>query len=198
LGTEDDEVDRSLKLLEANHHVIATGSNRIAKIIESLKSFSRLDEALFQEMDIHESIDITLTLLQHELGDRVAIVKDYGELPRISGYPNELNQMFMNLLSNAIQAIEDQGTIRISSAVEEAGIIVKISDTGKGIPQDHLSRIFDPGFTGMGVGKGLGLSIVYNIIQKHQGEISINSEIGKGTEVTITLPLKQQNPFVSS
>ncbi|MFC1717402.1 ATP-binding protein [Candidatus Poribacteria bacterium] len=187
---EGDQVERSLRLLEANHEVITTGSERIAEIIQSLRSFSRLDEAIFQEMDIHECIDTTLTLLQHELRDRVAVTKDYGELPRINGYPNELNQMFMNLLSNAIQAIEDQGTIRISTFVDENEIIIKISDTGKGISPDDLSRIFDPGFTGVGVGKGLGLSIVYNIIQKHQGDVHIDSEVGKGTEVTLTLPVE--------
>ena len=185
------EMLRSLGLLEANNEVIATGSERIAKIIQSLRSFSKLDEALFQRIDIHESIDTTLTLLQHELRDKVSVIKDYGELPHIHGYPNELNQMLMNLLSNAIRAIEYQGIIRIATSTDGAEVMVKISDTGKGIPPDRLSRIFDPGYTGVGVGMGLGLSIVYNIVQKHRGDIQIQSEVGKGTEVTVSLPVEQ-------
>ena len=124
---------------------------------------------MFQRVDLRENIDTTLTLIQHELRDRVTIIKEYGEIPQIQCYPNELNQVFMNLLRNAVAAIEHQ-------------VYINISDTGKGIPREDLPKICDPGFTTQsgGIGKGLGLSIVYNIIQKHQGSIEINSEVGQG------------------
>ncbi len=187
---DQQELQQSINILESNHQVIATASKRITRIIESLRLFSRLDEATFQKVDLHESIDNALDLLQYELRDKIAVIKDYAEIPRIQGYASELNQALMHLLRNAVQAIEDQGTIRITTTSGEAGVSVKISDTGKGIPSEHLSRIFDPGFTTRGVGVGLGLSIVYRIIKRHQGDIKVESEIGKGTEVTVILPVE--------
>lgn len=141
-------------------------------------------------MDIHENIDTTLSLLYHELRDRATVVKEYGDIPLIQCYPNELNQAFMNLFRNAIQAIESQGTITVATCADETQVYVKISDTGEGIPPEARPRVFDPGFTtrGRGVGKGLGLSIVYNIIQKHHGDIEVDSEVGDGTSITIALP----------
>ena len=190
---DEEQLQRSLDLLETNHQVIATASGRVANIVESLRSFARLDEALFQRVDIHKNIDTTLTLIYHELRDKAAVIKEYGEIPLIQCYPNELNQAFMNLLRNAAQAIEEQGTITITTYSDQEQVYVSISDTGKGIPPDVLPRIYDPGFTTQsgGVGKGLGLSIVYNIIQKHHGDIKVDSEVGKGTEVTISLPIEQ-------
>jgi len=187
---DEQELQQSISVLESNHGVIATASKRIARIVESLRAFSRLDEATFQKVDLHESIDNALDLLQYELRDRVAVIKDYAEIPRIQGYASELNQALMHLLRNAVQAIEDQGTIKITTTSDETQVTVKISDTGKGIPSEHLARIFDPGFTTRGVGVGLGLSIVYRIIKRHQGDIKVESEIGKGTEVTVILPVE--------
>ena len=138
-----------------------------------------------------KNIDTTLTLVHHELRDKATVIKEYGEIPQIQCYPNELNQAFMNLLKNAGQAIEQQGTITIATYADDAQVYIKISDTGKGVPPEDLPRIYDPGFTtqGVGVGKGLGLSIVYNIIQKHNGSIEAKSKVGRGTEVTIALPV---------
>ena len=192
---DEEQLKQSLKLVETNHEVIATAGGRVANIVQSLRSFARLDEALFQHVDIHKSIDTTLTLIHHELRNKAKVIKEYGEIPRIQCYPSELNQVFMNLLRNAAQAIEEQGTITIATYADQAQVYVKISDTGKGIPPEALPRIYDPGFTTRngGVGKGLGLSIVYNIIQKHHGDIKVESEVGKGTRVTITLPIEQTN-----
>jgi len=192
---DEEQLKQSLKLVETNHEVIATAGGRVANIVQSLRSFARLDEALFQHVDIHKSIDTTLTLIHHELRDKANVIKEYGEIPRIQCYPSELNQVFMNLLRNAAQAIEEQGTITIATYADQAQVYVKISDTGKGIPPEALPRIYDPGFTTRngGVGKGLGLSIVYNIIQKHHGDIKVESAVGKGTRVTITLPIEQTN-----
>ena len=189
----EEQLKQSLELVETNHSVITTAGDRIAGIVQSLRSFATLDEALFQQVDLHKNIDITLTLIQHELRDKATVIKEYGYVPRIQCYPNELNQAFMNLLRNAAQAIEGQGTVTIATYTDEARVYVRISDTGKGIPPEDLPRIYDPGFTTQsgGVGKGLGLSIVYNIIQKHHGNIQVNSKVGKGTQVIIALPVEQ-------
>jgi PAS domain S-box-containing protein len=183
-----------LDYLKQNNQITATAGSRIAKIVRSLKNFARLDEAEFQEANLHEGIESTLTLVHHELKNKATVIKEFGELPLVHCYPNQLNQVFMNLFVNAAQAIEKEGVIKIKTSSEGSHAYVKISDTGKGIPPENLPRIFDPGFTtkGVGVGTGLGLSISYNIIQKHKGEIKVDSEVGKGTEFTIKLPIRPQ------
>ena len=183
----------ALEILRSNNDVTVTASDRIANIVRSLKNFARLDEADFQETDLHEGLDSTLTLLHHEFKNRVDVVKHYGELPRVQCYPNQLNQVFMNVLSNAEQAIEGSGTITITTEHRGGSAVVRISDNGKGIPPDELKRIYDPGFTtkGVGVGTGLGMSISYNIVQKHKGRIEAASTPFEGTTVTITLPISQ-------
>jgi signal transduction histidine kinase len=167
-----------------------TAGERITRIVKTLRNFARLDESDVQEADLHEGLDSTLTLLQHELRDRISVIREYGEISLIRCYPNELNQVFMNLLVNAVQAIEGEGTIGIETFVDGEQVGVSISDTGAGIPEDDVDRIFDPGFTtkGVGVGTGLGLSISYNIVQKHKGEIQVKSEEGKGSTFTVRIP----------
>jgi len=189
------ELTRTLGLMKDNNAVALSGSERIATIVRSLRTFARLDEALFQEVDLHEGIDSTLTLLQHEIRDRIDIVRDYGNIPRVNCYPNELNQVFMNLLVNAIQAITGPGVITICTRTPENGVRISITDTGKGIEQENLSRLFDPGFTtkGVGVGTGLGLSISYQIVEKHRGAIHVESEPGQGSTFTVTLPTNLEN-----
>ena len=127
--------------------------------------------------------------------NRIEVVREYGELPEILCYPSQINQVFMNVLSNASQAIEGRGTITISTSRDAANAYVKISDSGHGIPTEDVSKIFDPGFTtkGVGVGTGLGLSISYNILEKHGGTARVNSAVGKGTDFTIILPLMPGN-----
>jgi signal transduction histidine kinase len=184
----------ALEILRNNNEITVTASERIADIVRSLKNFARLDEAEFQAADLHEGLDSTLTLLHHELKSRIEIVKRYGELPRVQCYPNQLNQVFMNVLSNAEQAIEGKGTITITTEHNGQDVVVRIGDTGRGIRPDELKRIYDPGFTtkGVGVGTGLGMSISYNIVQKHNGRIEAASSPGEGTTVTITLPVRQK------
>ena len=177
-------------LISQNSNIITEATNRVSKIVQSLKDFARLDEAEFQKANIHEGIKNTLMLLQHELRSKVKIIKEFGEIPEINCYPNKLNQVIMNMLLNAAQAITDNGIIRIETFSENSKIYIKISDSGIGIPPENIDNIFDPGFTtkGVGVGTGLGLSTCYNIIQKHHGEIKVESKVGKGTVFTIIIP----------
>src|SRR5437762_7688271 len=185
------EVTRLLDIVDeiCRNNEIAT--DRIMKIVRSLRNFARLDEAERKTVNIHEGIESTLTLLRHQLKGRIGIVKQFGDLPEIECHPNQLNQVFMNILVNSAQAIKNRGTITVATSKQEETVKISISDTGVGIPPEHLSKIFDPGFTtkGVGVGTGLGLSICYKIIQDHHGSIDVESST-QGTTFTITLPLK--------
>jgi len=169
------------------------GAGRTTQIVKSLGDFSRAGKEQFVLGDVHEGIDSTLVLLSGELGKRINIKKEYTDLPKIECFPGKLNQVFMNLLSNAIQAIDQKGEIVIKTSLEGLNIHISISDSGKGMPEEVRKRIFEPFYTTkpMGSGSGLGLSICYTIIMQHNGKISVNSEPGKGTEFVITLPLKQ-------
>ncbi len=163
---------------------------RIGALVISLKHFARLDEAEYQKANLNECLDETLILLHHKLKNRIAVIKEYGDIPAIECMPRKLNQVFMNLLINAIQAIEDKGAITIKTFEEDGRVVVKIKDSGAGIPPENLDKIFNPGFTtkGVGVGTGLGLPICYGIVvEEHGGKISVASEVGKGTEFTVEL-----------
>jgi signal transduction histidine kinase len=174
---------------------IKNGTKRTTEIVRGLRTFSRLDEDILKMADIHEGLDSTLILLHNKYKNRIDIVKNYGNLQLIECYPGQLNQVFMNLLSNAIDAIDDKGTITINTSMSSRWIEVIIKDTGQGIPENIREKIFDPFFTTKGVGKGtgLGLSISQSIIEKHSGTIDVKSEKGKGTEFVIRLPVKQSN-----
>lgn len=163
--------------------------NRISNIVTSLKKFVRLDEAELQEADINKELDLTLALIRHETKNRINVIKNYGEIPTIKCFPNMLNQVFTNILINACQAIENKGTITISTEYKDEYLIVKIKDDGQGIPANLLDKIFTVGFTtkSLGVGTGLGLAICNKIIEKHKGKITVNSELGKGSEFVITI-----------
>lgn len=163
--------------------------SRISSIVTSLKKFVRLDEAELQEADINKELDLTLDLIRHETKNRIEVIKNYGEIPVIKCFPNMLNQVFTNILINACQAIEGSGKITITTEYNNKKLIVKIKDTGRGIPRNQLNKIFTAGFTtkSSGIGTGLGLAICLKIIEKHNGEIIVNSEVGKGSEFIITI-----------
>jgi AhpD family alkylhydroperoxidase len=184
------QLQDSLKALQNIDPVTAAATERITKIVTSLKSFSRLDEAALQKIDLHDCLETTLTLIEHDLGDRIDVMKDYGDIPQVLCYPGELNQVFINLLANGIQAIKGSGTITIRTFEENENVHVKIADTGVGIPADQVQHLFDPGFSkkGVRVKAGMGLFISYNIVQKHGGQLNVESEVGKGSTFTITLP----------
>lgn len=193
VSLEQSTSDSLLKIFEAiddSNKVMKSGTARVSEIVRRLRSFARLDEAELKTVDIHDGLEDTLTLVHHELKHNIEVVRNFGEIDPIACYPGQLNQVFLNLIVNAKQAIKGNGTITITTGSEGDKVFVKISDTGVGIPKASLAKIFDPGFTtkGVGVGTGLGLSICYQIIQTHRGEIKVDSEIGQGTTFTIVLP----------
>ena len=190
--TSKDNVKKTFDIIDDADKVINSGNARIRQIVKQLKSFARLDEAEFQTVDVNECIEETIKLYKHELKDKVKLKKNFSDLPEIACYPAKLNQVFLNLLVNANQAIDGIGEISINTFTEDDNICIAIMDNGEGIPKKSLDKIFDPGFTtkGVGVGTGLGLSISYRIIQEHKGDISVESKEGKGSTFKITLPIK--------
>ena len=167
------------------------GLERIEDLVLKLRTFSRLDEGERKHVKIEESIESTLVLLQHRMKGRITVKRDYGAVKVISCYPGPLNQVLMNLLSNAIDAIDGHGEIRISTGRQDSAFFISIADNGKGIPPADRERIFEPFYTTkpVGQGTGLGLSISYGIVQRHGGAIEVRSEEGKGTEMTVKIPL---------
>jgi len=190
------QVEKVLEILENLSKVNKIAVERIMGIVRSLKTFARLDQADVLKVDLHECLDTALILLNHELKNRIQVVKDYGTLPEITCRASHLSQVFMNILLNAVQAIETQGEIKIHTGRDKNKVWIKISDTGKGIPPEHLTKIFNPGFTtkGVGVGTGLGLSICHQIIEEHKGQIYVESSPGRGTTFTIELPTEGSLP----
>lgn len=195
IGELKDRIEYNEAIREINMLIesIKNGTRRTTEIVKGLRIFSRLDEDVLKTADIHEGLDSTLILLHNKYKNRIGIIKNYGELPDIECYPGQLNQVFMNILSNAIDAITDQGTITITTAISGKSVQISIRDTGKGIPGNVRNKLFEPFFTTKEVGKGtgLGLSISHGIIEKHRGSIRVSSEIGQGSEFIIVLPVKQ-------
>ncbi len=173
---------------------IRSGAERTAEIVKSLRTFSRLDETEIKSADLHENIDSTLVILHNQYRNKVLMHKQYSsEYLYIECYPGQLNQVFMNIISNAIQAIDQQGEIFIETeklSLSEFDVRISIRDTGAGMSEEVRKRIFEPFFTTKEIGKGtgLGLSITHGIIEKHKGKIEVESEIGKGTAFHIYLP----------
>lgn len=166
------------------------GIGQISEIVLSLKNFSRLDQAAVANVNVNQCIENTLIIAKNVLKHKCEVIKQFGELPSISCSPSQINQVFLNLLTNAAQAIEQYGTITINTWNEGNYVYASVIDNGKGIPTENLSKIFDPFFTTkpIGQGTGLGLSIVYNIIEQHRGRIQVESNLGKGTQFTVSLP----------
>jgi len=169
------------------------GAERIRDIVQNLRLFSRLDEAEIKQVDLHEGIDSTIRLLsRYYSSSRVTLRRNYGDLPPLNCYAGQLNQVWMNLLVNAAQAVGDEGEVSISTRLEDAWVVVTITDTGCGIPADQIHRIFDPFFTTkpVGEGTGLGLATSYGIIERHGGMITVESQVGAGTIFTVRVPIR--------
>jgi PAS domain S-box-containing protein len=189
-----DYVRADVKSLLAESH---DGIERVVKIIRDLKDFSRTDtQEAWREEDIHQGLDSTLNVVWNQLKYNCEVKKEYGELPPVECVLSQLNQVFMNLLVNAAQAIVGRGSISVRTGCSGDRVWIEIADTGTGIPPEHLQRIFDPFFTTKPVGKGtgLGLSVSYSIVQKHHGTIDVESEAGRGTTFRIWLPVRQPPP----
>jgi len=169
------------------------GARRTRDIVLGLRNFSRLDEAKLKRVNLKEGVEDTLKLLAGELKNRVRVHEDFEPVPEVLCYASQLNQVFMNVLSNAAQAIDGEGDIwiRLRHLKETGCAEISMKDSGKGMPAEIVEKIFDPFFTtkGVGQGTGLGLSISYGIIKQHGGDIQVRSEPGKGTEFIITIPI---------
>ncbi|UCH84536.1 MAG: GAF domain-containing protein [Candidatus Latescibacterota bacterium] len=185
-----DTLARHFDTLSDNDRVIADACDRISKIIRELKSFAQLDTAGIQEYDIHDGLESTLALLEHQLAERIKVVKDLGEIPGVKCSPAEINQVFMHLLTNAIDAIEDNGVITVKTRGREGDVMIVIEDTGCGIPAGKMTGLFDPAFSQKGsrVKAGIGLFTSSNIVRKHGGRLEAASIEGKGSIFTVTLP----------
>ena len=187
---ENRRLVRMLTVLEGTNQTSKIASEKIAKIVVNLRSFVRLDEAEWQIAHIHEGIDSVIALMEPEFENRIRVTKSYGDIPEIYCSPSSLNQVFMTMVKNASEAIEEEGEINIRTFVEGEYVKIEIRDTGKGIPEENITKIFDPGFTtkGVKVGVGLGLSICYKIVtDEYKGRIDVSSEVGKGTTFTVAL-----------
>ncbi|MFT5479992.1 MAG: two-component system NtrC family sensor kinase, partial [Bacteroidia bacterium] len=190
------DLDYSLNEMKELIAGIEEGARRTSEIVTGLKDFSRTDEDEAKEADINQGIRSTLTILKSELGS-VSLESNLGEIPEVRCYLGKLNQVFMNILDNSIDAVKDrwgnqpEGLVKIDSALVDDQIVIRINDNGAGIPAENLRNIFDPFFTTKEVGKGtgLGLAISYGIIEKHNGTITVDSELNKGTTFEIKLPI---------
>ena len=180
----------ALRVIADANRVISAGTERVTGIVRSLRSFARLDEAERKRVDLHEGIENTLTLLQHELKNRIEVVRRYGDIPEVVCFPSRMNQVFLNLLVNAAQATEGSGQIIIETSVSDGRVHIRVLDTGHGIGPESLARLFDPGFTtkSVGAGTGLGLSICQQIVQDHGGTITAANREGDGAIFTVSIP----------
>ncbi|MCC6135605.1 MAG: CHASE2 domain-containing protein [Candidatus Contendobacter sp.] len=182
-------------LLQTLRELIASsreGTERIKKIVLDLRVFSRTDDQGLMTVDLHDGLESTLNLLAKEYRDRITVHRAYGHLPRVECYPGQINQVFMNLLQNAAQAIPGRGEVWITTEAAETQVMISIRDNGTGIAEINLARIFDPFFTTkpVGSGTGLGLSISYGIIERHGGKIQVHSQVNEGTTLAIQLPVR--------
>jgi signal transduction histidine kinase len=175
-------------LLDADHGLV-----QIADLVSSLKDFSRVDRSRTDVFDLNAGIESAIKICNNQLKNRVEVIREFGSLPEIECSPSQINQVFLNLINNAGQAIQGEGHITIRTATEKGGVVVKVTDTGIGMSEAVKKRIFEPFFTTkpVGQGTGLGLSIVFRIIEEHHGRIEVESTPGKGTTFSVHLPLLQ-------
>jgi two-component system NtrC family sensor kinase len=191
------EIDFILKDMEELTRSCLEGAKRTKEIVLGLRTFSRVEDSDFEKADLHEGIRNTLKLLKSELRDKVVVHEEFGEIPLVECNLSQMNQVFMNLLSNAIHAIVGKGDIWVRTSLDGENVKVEIEDNGSGMSKDHLDKVFDPFFTTkkVGEGTGLGLSIAYGLVQKHRGDIQVESVESKGTVFRISLPIHQNISF---
>jgi signal transduction histidine kinase len=194
LMLRDEDLEANLSEAEDLTRDSIAGLVELTEMAQSLKDFSRLDRAPIANFDINAGLDKTLLIAKNIVKHKATVRKFYGEVPEIQCSPSQINQVFLNIITNAAQAIETEGEIVITTRLHDANhVAIRISDTGCGIPEENLSKIRDPFFTTkeVGTGTGLGLSIVDEIIRSHHGELMVESEVGKGSVFTVVLPIRQ-------
>lgn len=194
LATEQDQekIKKKVGMMKPTNDMIVDASDRVIQIVKSIKNFSRIDQSAFKEADLHEAIDSVLLLTSNMWKSRITIVKSYGSLPPVNCYIGLINQVIMNLVVNAIDSIETAGEIHITTGIRDNAAFIAIKDSGMGIDSENLDKIFEQGFTTKAIGKGsgLGLAISQNIMEKHAGQILVESIPGVGSTFTIMLPIK--------
>ena len=187
---QSESLRKVMTVLEDDTAVIAVASARVSELVKNLKTFARLDQAELQRADIREGIDSTVALLKGPMADEIEIVKDYADIPEISCHPGELNQVFLALLTNALEAIRGHGTVRIEVREEDADITIQISDSGRGIPEARLDKLFefDFSYSQSRIKMGSSLVTARRIVREHGGDIFVTSEVGTGSIFTVRLP----------
>ncbi len=193
-GSADDAaIDEAASDAAHMMRVIQSGARRTKEIVQALHNYSRTDDERVVDFDLNRGLDDSLELLRHHLKGSVTVARDFGEVGRIRGHAGQLNQVFMNLLTNAAQALSGRDGARILLATQRRGdqVVIAVGDNGPGIPAEIIPKIFDPFFTTkeVGQGSGLGLSIVHGIVERHGGTIEVESQVGQGTTFTVTLPV---------
>lgn len=188
---ESDQVSRMLNVISGVSDVIRASSERITGIVKRLRVFAQLDESDLQSANLNDCVENTLDMFRFHLKPEIRIRTEFADLPAINCYPAKINQLCFQLLSNANRAIENTGEIVLRTEVQGNEIRFRVSDDGRGIPPEYIDRIFDPGYTAwdLKVGTGLGLAICYQVAREHNGRIDVESEIGKGSKFTLTLPV---------
>ncbi len=191
--TEDElgEVRRIIHVITNVEETNVMAVERMKHVVSSLRTFGRPDRSEVDNIDLVEALHGTLDLLRHELGDRITVEEQFETLPRVECYAQQVNQVFMNLMMNAIQAVRGRGTLTLRAQPSGDRVVVEVADNGTGITRENLERIFEPGFTTKGerVGMGLGLMICREIVDRHGGEVSVESEAGVGTTFSVSLPV---------
>lgn len=189
---QSDVIKKKMILLKSTSDMIIDASDRIIQIVKSIKNFSRIDQSEFKDADLHEAIDSVLTLTSNLWKSRIDVHRSYGNIPPVNCYISLINQVIMNLVVNAIDAIDDSGHIYISTGVKDESVYIEIKDSGSGIAPENLEKIFMQGFTTkpIGSGSGLGLALSKDIMIKHQGHIQVESKISEGSTFTIWIPIK--------
>lgn len=172
-----------------------TGAARVKELVSRLRTFSRLDEGELKTVDIHESIESVLLFLRHRMEGRIEVERNYGEAGMLTCFAGELNQVLMNLIANGIEAIDGPGRITLITARQNGDFVIRVRDTGKGIPEEIRNRIFEPFFTTkpVGQGTGLGLAISYGIVKAHRGSMEFSSQAGEGTEFVLKIPVDPES-----
>ncbi len=169
--------------------IVGAATERVTDVIQRLKDFAKLDQAEQQQSDLNALVSTTVATIQHEL-DGINLDTALGDVPPIRCVPRQINQVLVNLLLNAVAAVREGGDITITTGHVGDRVLVAVTDTGSGVDDKHIARIFDPGFTtrGVGVGAGLGLAIAHQIVSDHDGTIDVTSTLGEGSTFTVKLP----------